>query len=177
MCQWRILMVIVYLCILACKMFSSTIDYRWRVRRFPTVQRFQVQRFQPFRLFHYSFQDNSNSVSLRFGLLVSCLSRNGEDSSLVDGLVEMSEWGHAYIKQFGVACSAIRSTNHCYQSIARISIILHAQNCLVALWEGDMSLSKVYEGLLGYVEGSPLTLCNHFIQHYRALDTRFSKYY
>ena len=58
-----------------------------------------------------------------------------------------------------------------YLSAARISIILHARNCPVAFWEGDFSLSKVYEGPLGYVEGSPLTLRNHFIQPYRALDT------
>ena len=25
---------------------------------------------------------------------------------------------------------------------------------------------QVYEGSLSYEEGSPLTLCNHFIQHY-----------
>ena len=30
----------------------------------------QTFAFHPFRLFHYSFQDNSNSVSLCFGLLV-----------------------------------------------------------------------------------------------------------
>ena len=96
---------------------------------------------------------------------------------MADSPVEMSEQGHAYIKQFGVACSAIRSTNHCYQSIARISIILCTQNCLVTLWEGDLSLSKVCEGPLGYAEGSPLTLRNHFVQPYRVLDTLFSEYY
>ena len=87
----------------------------------------------------------------------------------------MFEQGRAYIKQFGVACSG---TNHCYQLVARISIITHTQNYLVALWEGDLSLAKVYEGPLGYTEGiSPLTLCNHLIQPYRVLDTLFSEYY
>ena len=65
---------------------------------------------------------------------------------MADGLVETSEQGHAYIKRFGVACSVIHSTNYCYRLIARISIILRAQNYPVALWEGDLSLSKVYEG-------------------------------
>ena len=46
-----------------------------------------------------------------------------------------------------------------------------------ALWEGDLSLFKVYEGPLSYVKGSPLTLHNHFIQLYRALDTLYSKYH
>ena len=76
---------------------------------------------------------------------------------MADGLVETSERGHVYIKRFGVACSVIHSINHCYQLIARILIILQAQNYPVALWEGDLSLSKVYEGPLGYAEGSPLT--------------------
>ena len=70
-----------------------------------------------------------------------------------------------------------RSTNHCYRSVPRISIILRTQNRPVALWEGDLSHSKVYEGPLSYIEGSPLTLHNHFIQPYRALDTLFSEYY
>ena len=61
----------------------------------------------------------------------------------------------------------IRITNHYYQSIARILIILCTQNHPVAFWEGDISLSKVYEGSLGCAEGSPLTLRNHFIQLYR----------
>ena len=78
---------------------------------------------------------------------------------------------------FGIACSAIRSTNHCYQTVARISIILRARNHPVALWEGDLSHSKVYERPLSYVEGSPLTLHNHSMQPYRALDTLFSEYY
>ena len=39
------------------------------------------------------------------------------------------------------------------------------------LWESDLSLSKVYKKPQGYAEGSPLTLRNHFIQPYEALDT------
>ena len=142
----------------------------------------QTFAFQPFRLFRHSFRDNSNSVSLCFGLSVykwssvnPALARR--NSSLADNLVEMSERRHAYIKRFGVACSAICSTNHCYRSFPIISIILCAQNCPMALWEGDLSDSKVYEGSLSYAEGSPLTLHNHFIQPYRALDTLFSEYY
>ena len=97
------------------------------------------------------------------------LSRIGveeDDSLLADDLVETSEKGHAYIKQFEIACSAICSTNHCYRSVPRILIILRAQNHPVALWESDLSYSKVYEGPLSYTEGSPLTLRNHFIQLY-----------
>ena len=80
--------------------------------------------------------------------MVSCLSRIGTEdvSSLADDLVKTSEQGHGYIKQFGIVCSAIRSTNHCYQSVPRIMIILRAQNCPVTLWEGDLSHSKIYEG-------------------------------
>ena len=91
-----------------------------------------------------------------------------KDSSSANGLVETFEQGQTYIKRFGVACSTIRSTNHCYQLVARILIILHARNRPVAFWEGDLSLLKVYEGPLGYAEGSPLTLHSHFIQFYRA---------
>ena len=96
---------------------------------------------------------------------------------MANGPVESFERGHAYTKRFGVACSVICSTNHCYQLIARILIILCAQNRPVAFWEGDLSLSKVYKGPLDYTEGSPLTLRNHFKQPYRALDTLFSEYY
>ena len=60
-----------------------------------------------------------------------------------------------------------------YQNINYITLRNHP----VALWEDDLSTSKVYEGSLGYAEGSHLTLRNHFIQLYRALDTLFSKYY
>ena len=51
-----------------------------------------------------------------------------------------------------------------------------SRNRMVSLWEGDLSLSKVYDGPLGYAEGSPLTLRYHFIQPYRVLDTLFSEY-
>ena len=61
--------------------------------------------------------------------------------------------------------------------VARVLIQLHAQYCLMALWEGDLSCLKVYKRSLSYAEGSPLTLRNHFIQLYRALDTLFSEYY
>ena len=45
------------------------------------------------------------------------------------------------------------------------------------MWEGDLSRVKVYKEMLRYPEGSPLTLRNHFIQPYRALDTLFPEYY
>ena len=72
-------------------------------------------------------------------------------------------WTRAcFIKQFGVACSAICRNNHCYRLVPWISIILCAQNRPVALWEGDLSHSEVYEGPLSYAEGNPLTLRSHF---------------
>ena len=52
-----------------------------------------------------------------------------------------------------------------------------SRNCLVSLWKGDLSLSKVYDGPLGYSDGKPLTLRNDFIQPYRVLDTLFSECY
>ena len=85
-------------------------------------------------IFCYSFQDNSIWVSLLFGLSVY-------------------KW-----ELPALPITAIRSTNHCYQSVARILIILHAQNCPVAMWEGDLSLAIVHKGPLDYAEGSPLTI-------------------
>ena len=79
----------------------------------------QTFAFQPFRLFCHPFWDNSNSVSLHFGLLIYKWSL--VYPTLVRRLlhwqtpVETSERGHAYIKWFGVACSTIHITNHCYQ--------------------------------------------------------------
>ena len=139
-------------------MFSSTIDYRWHIQRFPQ----DLNRRLPFNPLH-CFAIHFETIVIWFLCVLgcSCISRIGDDSSLADSSVEMSERGHAYIKQFSVGCSAICITSHCYQLVARISIILHGQNCPMALWEGDLSLSKVYKGPLGYTEGSPLTLCNH----------------
>ena len=69
MCQWRTLMLIVWLHIFIYKMFSSNRDYRLHVTMFPPRFK-QIFAFQPFRLLRHSFQDNSNSVSLHFRLLV-----------------------------------------------------------------------------------------------------------
>ena len=44
MCQWRILVLIVWLHILTCKMFSSTMDCRWRIQCFPQ----DLNRLSPF---------------------------------------------------------------------------------------------------------------------------------
>ena len=44
-----------------------------------------------------------------------------------------------------------------------ISIILTCTKLTDGLVGGDLSLLKVYEEPLDYVEGSPLTLHNHFI--------------
>ena len=159
---------------------GSTIDYRWRVQCFPQ----DLNRLLPFNPLD-CFTIHFKTILIRF----LCVS--GFQSPVYPALVRILHWltarlkrlnderGHTYIKQFGVACSAICSTNHftAIKSVARISIILRARNCLVVFWEGDLSLSKVHKGPLGYAEGSPLTLRNHFIQPYRALDTLFSKYY
>ena len=61
-----------------------------------------------------------------------------------------------------------QATNH--QSllsvmIARILVKLWAQNCLVTLWEGDLSHLKAYKDYwVNMRKGSPLILCNYFIQ-------------
>ena len=89
--------------------------------------------------------------------------------------VERFKRGHAYILsdlELPVLpyVSPITTISGC-QSIDYIT----SRNCLVSLWEGDLSLSKVYDGPLGYSDGKSLTLRNHFIQPYRVLDTLFSK--
>ena len=57
-----------------------------------------------------------------------------------------------------------------------VNYVLHTKstNGLVG---SNLSLLKVYEGLLGYAEESSLTLHDQFIQLYKVLDTTFSKYY
>ena len=100
--------------------------------------------FAGFRYFCFtiSFRDNSN---FHYWLLkvVSCLSHIGENSLLAD-VRNRFNWEHSSITQFGVPCSAILSANHCYQNLVdRISIILWGRNCLVILWEGDLSCLKV----------------------------------
>ena len=161
-------------------MVSSTLGYRWHVQRFSEALN-RLSPFNPLDCFAIHFKTTLIlflCISGFRSISSSCLSCIGEeDSSLADGLVKRSERGHTYIKRFGVGCSAILSTNHCYQSLSRILIILCAQDHLVDFWEGDLSLSKLYEGPLFYAEESPLTLCNHFMQPYGALDTHFFEYY
>ena len=142
----------------------------------------QTFAFQLFRLFRHSFQDSSNLVSLRFGLLVDKWSliyptlvrrifhcKTARSKHLNEGMLILSN-----LELPGLLCVAPITA---ISRLPKISIILRAWNHLMALWEGDSPLWKVYEGPLGYAEGSPLTLYNHFIQPYRALDTVFSKYY
>ena len=160
-------------------MFSWTIDYRQHVQRFSQ----DLNRLSPF--------NPLGCLAIQFAtILIRFVHVSGFQS--ISGLLFILHWWGffigrqpgwnvwmrlAYIKRLRVACSAICSTNHCYQSVVRISIILCAQNHLVALWEDDLSLSKVYKGTPIHAEGSSLTLCNHFIQPYRFLDTLFSEYY
>ena len=66
--------------------------------------------FQPFYHFAVSFWDNSNLIS-GFPLMVSCFSCIVEDFI---GRRRKSKREHAYVKQFGVAWSAMHSTDHCY---------------------------------------------------------------
>ena len=151
-------------------MFSSTIDYRWHVQCFPQ----DLNRLLPLNPIH-CFAIYFETILIWFLCILSFWS--------ISVLLFIPHWQGgffigrcpvktfkqecAYIKWLGVACPAIHITNHYYQLVARILIILCAQNHPVAFWEGDFSLSKVYEGSLGCVEVSPLTLRNHFIQLYR----------
>ena len=142
----------------------------------------QTFAFQPFRLFFHSFWGKCNSVSLHFRLQVYKWSPVYPTLS-----GRILHWQTAWSKHLNKALLILSDleslalpyidTNHCYQSVPRISIILRAWNCPVLLWESDLSLSKVYKKPQGYAEGSPLTLRNHFIQPYKALDTLFSEYY
>ena len=161
-------------------MFSWTIDYRRRLQRF-TQDLNRLSPFNPLDCFAIHFE----TILIRFVHVSGFRS--------ISGLLSILHWrgffiGRRpgwniwmrlayYIKWLRVACSAICSTNHCHQSVVRISFIIRARNRPVVLWEGDLSLSKVYKGSLGYAEGSPLTLCNHFVQLYRLIDTLVSEYY
>ena len=109
--------------------------------------------------------------------MVPCLSCIGEgDSSLTDA------WSKDLNKGVLILCDLELPALPFISPITAISgyqniNCIRCRNRPVALWEGDLSLSKVYEGPLGCAEGSPLTLHNHFIQLYRTFDTLFSKYY
>ena len=70
----------------------------------------QTFTFQPFKLFRCSFQDIL-ICSLCFGLPV--LVRRILHWQMPGQKISMRVC--LYIKQFGVACSAIHITNHCYQ--------------------------------------------------------------
>ena len=107
--------------------------------------------------------------------MFSCLSSIGkEDSSLSDTRLKGLNEGMLILSDLELPVlpyvSPITTISGC-QSIDYIT----SRNCLVSSWEGDLSLSKVYDGPLGYSDGKSLTLRNHFIQPYRVLDTLFSK--
>ena len=80
----------VAICILTCKLFSSTIDHRQRVQHFPQDLN-RVLPFNPLDCFAIHFEAILIRFLLHCGLLVSCLSHIGEDSSLADGSVETFE--------------------------------------------------------------------------------------
>ena len=112
-------MLIVQLHIVTCKMISSTIDYRWHVQCFPL----DLNRLLPFNTLD-CFAIHFETILILFLCISGFRSPvYPEDSALAEGPIETFEQCHAYIKWFGVACSAIRSTNHYYQSIARLLII------------------------------------------------------
>ena len=71
----------------------------------------------------------------------------------------------------------VRSTNHFYQWLPEYQLYYTHKNHPGALWLVNLLLLIVYEEPLGYAEGSPLTLHDHFIQLYIALNTIFSEYY
>ena len=146
-------------------MFSSTIDYRWHVQCFPQDLN-RLLPLNPLDCFAIYFE----TILIWFLCVLSFWS--------ISVLLFILHWQggffigrcpvktfkqeYAYIKRFGVTCPAIHITNHYYQSISRILIILRTQNHLVAFWEGDFSLSKVYEGSLGCAEGSPFDFMQSF---------------
>ena len=109
--------------------------------------------------------------------VVPCLSHIGdEDSSLTDAGLKGLNKGVLILSDLelpALPCISPITAISGYQNINCI----RCRNRPVALWEGDLSCAKVYEGPLGYAEGSLLTLCNHFIQLYRTLHTLFSEYH
>ena len=133
----------------------------------------QLLPFNPLNRFIISFQDNSNLVSLCFRLLVY-----NKRSPVYPALARHQQTLKGVNKSIIILSCLLYHTQHqsLLSVVARISIMLYTRNQPVALWESNLSLLKVYEGPLGYVEESSLTLCNHFIQLYKALDTTFSKY-
>ena len=153
-------------------MFISTMDYRWRVQYFPQDLN-RLSPFNPLDCFVIHFE----TFLIRF----LCILGFRSIVVLASGLARrILHWQMALLKRLNEGMLILQndcSTNHCYQSVARILIILHARNCLVTLLESDLSFTKIYERPLGYAEGSPLTSHNHFIQPYRVLDTLFSEYY
>ena len=156
MCQWRILMLIVQLCISTCKMISSTIDYRCRVQHFPQ----NLNRLSPFHPL-YCFAIHFETILILFLCILGFWSP--VYPALADSPVEMSERGHAYIKWFGVACSAICSTNHCYQSIARISIIrITGTKLSIGLVGWWFVTLKSMQGITGLCRGKPFDFTESF---------------
>ena len=119
-------------------MFSWTIDYRRRLQRF-TQDLNRLSPFNPLDCFAIHFE----TILIRFVHVSGFRS--------ISGLLSILHWrgffiGRRpgwniwmrlayYIKWLRVACSAICSTNHCRQSVVRISFILRARNRSVALWK------------------------------------------
>ena len=71
-CQRRILMLVAQLCILTCIMFSSTIDYRWHVQRFPQ----DLKRFSAFKLL-YCFTIHFETILIWFLCILGFQSISG----------------------------------------------------------------------------------------------------
>ena len=98
------------------QLFISNIDYRWRIQYFPQDLN-RILLFNPLNCFAIHFK----TILVRFLCVLDFLSISGllfflEDYSLADTQLKgLNEGALIRIKQFGVACSAIHITNHCYQ--------------------------------------------------------------
>ena len=133
--------------------------------------------FNPLNRYIVWFQDNSNSVSLCFRLLVynkrspvyPALTRHWQIiKGLNKSMIILSE----------LKLPALPYVAPSLLVAVRISItyVMHIKltGGLVGRW---FVMLKSIQATTGLCRGSPLTLHNHFTQLYRVLDTTFSRYY
>ena len=171
--QWTILVLIVWLHILTCKMFSSTIDCR-RAGTFNVPLRLkQTFAFQPFRLFHHSFWGNYNSVSLHFRFLIYKWSpvyptlsgrilhwQMARSKHLSKGILILSDLELPALPYVAPITAISRFQE--YQLYYAYEIVRCPCRKMIC------DSQKYTRNYWVMQKGSPLTLCNHFIQPYRA---------
>ena len=68
--------------------------------------------------------------------------------------VERSEWGHAYIKRFGVVCSAIRITNYYYQWLPEYQLYYMQKSSSGLVGRRFVTLKSI-QGSTGLCRGKP----------------------